>query len=187
MARKRRLLILGPSFRRNKSGGFLPALERFDGLFFRVARKYLGGVRDVDVVVMVDDLTLVDGGAPLVYREPEGSEWGKQRFSKEVLEEAKAKNEEFLSKKLRNGRYSEVYLAMGKQYAEALPDLAKFGVKVVFPTSGGPRPKAQALKSGYNISTRKSEAQIMPYVRLKVYMRLFLVSRNESEIGLFIT
>jgi len=35
---------------------------------------------------------------------------------------------------------------MGKQYAEALPDLTKFGVKVVFPTSGGPGPKAQALK-----------------------------------------
>lgn len=146
MAGKRRLLILGPSFRRRKDSGFLSALERFDGLFFRVARKYLGSVRDVDVVVMVDDLTLVDGDAPLAYREPEGSEWGKQKFSREVLEKAKERNEEFLSKKLRNGRYFEVYLAMGKQYAEALPDLAKYGVKVVFPTSGGPGPKAQALK-----------------------------------------
>jgi hypothetical protein len=35
---------------------------------------------------------------------------------------------------------------MGKEYAKALPDLAKFGVKVVFPTSGGPGPKAQALR-----------------------------------------
>ncbi|MGB9693670.1 MAG: hypothetical protein ACPLYF_02390 [Fervidobacterium sp.] len=146
MVRKRRLLVLGPSFRRRKDSGLLPALERFDGLFFRVARKYLGGVRGVDVVVMVDDLTLVDGDAPLAFREPEGSEWGKQRFSKEVLEEAKVKNEEFLSKMLKNGRYSEVYFAMGRQYAEALPDLEKYGVKVVFPTSGGPGPKAQALK-----------------------------------------
>jgi len=146
LAGKRRLLVLGPSFRRRKDSGLLSALERFDGLFFRVARKYLGSVRDVDVVVMVDDLTLVDGDAPLAFREPEGSEWGKQKFSKEVLEKAKAQNEEFLKKKLKNGRYSEVYLAMGKQYAEALPDLERYGVKVVFPTSGGPGPKAQALK-----------------------------------------
>ena len=146
MGRKRRLLVLGPSFRRRKDSGLLSALERFDGLFFRVARKYLGSVRDVDVVVMVDDLTLVDGDAPLAFREPEGSEWGKQKFSKEVLEKAKAQNEEFLKKKLKNGRYSEVYLAMGKQYAEALPDLERYGVKIVFPTSGGPGPKAQALK-----------------------------------------
>ena len=139
-------MILGPSFRRRCDVGLLSALERFDGLFFRVARKYLGGVRDVDVVVMVDDLTLVDGDSPLAYKAPEGSEWGKQKFSSEVLERARAVNEKFLEKKLRNGRYGEVYLAMGKQYAAALPDLAKYGVKVVFPTSGGPGPKAQALK-----------------------------------------
>lgn len=146
MAGKRRLLVLGPSFRRNKSGGVLPALERFDGLFFRVARKYLGGVRDVDVVVMVDDLSLVYGDAPLPYRKPEGSEWGRQKFSREVLEKAKMKNEEFLGKKLKNGRYSEVYLAMGKQYAEAMPDLAKCNIEIVFPTSGRLGPKARALK-----------------------------------------
>jgi hypothetical protein len=124
----------------------LPALERFDGLFFRVARKYLGSVKDVDVVVMTDDLTLVDGDTPLPYREPMGSEWGKLRLSREILEKAKASNEKFLEKKLRNGQYLEVYLAMGRQYAHALPDLMKFGIKVVFPTSGGPGPKAQVLK-----------------------------------------
>ncbi|MEM3955281.1 MAG: hypothetical protein QW424_00825 [Candidatus Bathyarchaeia archaeon] len=139
-------MVLGPSFRRRCDAGLLPALERFDGLFFRVARKYLGGVRNVDVVVMTDDLTLVDGDSPLAYRAPEGGEWGRRKLSREVLERARVVNERFLEKKLRNGRYGEVYLAMGKQYAAALPDLGKFGVKVVFPTSGGPGPKAQALK-----------------------------------------
>lgn len=38
-------------------------------------------------------------------------------------------------------------MAMGKRYAETLPDLTKFDVKVVFPLSGGPGPKAQALKN----------------------------------------
>ncbi|MGB9841556.1 MAG: hypothetical protein ACPLKZ_02400 [Candidatus Bathyarchaeales archaeon] len=147
MAKKRRLLVLGPSFRRRRESELLPAFERFDGLFFRVARKYLGDVRDVDVVVMVDDSTLVDGSAPLAYSAPAGSGWGKQKFSKESLEKAKVKNEEFLGKRLKNGKYSEVYLAMGKQYAEALPDLKKYGVEVVFPTSGGPGPKARALKA----------------------------------------
>jgi hypothetical protein len=51
LAAKRRLLVLGPSFRRRRDVGLLPALERFDGLFFRVARKYLSRARDVDVVV----------------------------------------------------------------------------------------------------------------------------------------
>lgn len=146
MVSKKRLLILGPSFRRRKDNGFLPAFDRFDGLFFRVARKYLADIKGVDVIVMVDDLTLVDGNAPLPYCKPAGSEWGKQRFVGEVLEKAKVKNEEFLRKKLKDRRYSEVYLAMGKQYAEALPDLEKYDVIVVFPTSGGLGPKAKALK-----------------------------------------
>jgi len=140
------LLILGPSFRRRHDEGLLCAFERFDGIFFRVARKYLDKAKDVDVVVMVDDLTLVDGSSPLAFCEPVGSEWGKQRFSREVLERARTVNESFLRRKLRNGQYAEVFLAMGKQYAKALPNLTKFGVKIVFPSSGGPGPKAQALK-----------------------------------------
>jgi len=145
---KRRLLILGPSFRRRRDGDLLPALERFDGLFFKVTRKYLSYVKDVDVVVMVDDLTLVDSDTPLPHREPVGSEWGAHthRFSKMALEKAKEQNVAFLRRKFKNGKDAEVYLVMGKAYAEALPDLAQFNIKVVFPTYGGPGPKAQALK-----------------------------------------
>jgi len=143
---KRRLLVLGPSFRRRRTGEVLSALERYDGIFFRVARKYLDRARDVDVVVMGDDLVLVDGGAPLPYRVPVGDVWGGLSFSREELEAARRKNEEFLRRRLRGGRYSEVFIAMGKRHAEALPDLSDYGVRVIFPASGGPGPKARALK-----------------------------------------
>ena len=137
---------MGPSFRRRRDEGLLPALERFDGPFFRVARKHLRNVKDVDVLVMVDDLTLVDGATPLAYREPAGDKWGRQRLSKEVLEKARTVNEKLLGERLKSGRYSEIFLAMGKEYAKALPDLTKYEVRIVFPTSGGPGPKAQALR-----------------------------------------
>jgi len=146
LVKTRLMLILGSSFRRNRSGESLSAVERYDGLFFRVAKKYLGSVKDVDVVVMVDDLTLVDGGSPLPYSQPEGKEWGKQTFSEALVRRAKIKNEGFLARKLGNGRYTEVFISMGKNYARALPDLTQYGVKVVFPASGGPGPKAQALR-----------------------------------------
>ena len=142
----KRLLILGSTFRRNPSSVALPALERYDGVFFRVARKHLKRVRDVDVVVMVDDLTLVDGNSFLPYVQPSGEIWGKQSFSKDIYEEAMMKNDAFLNKKLGGGRYAEVFIAMGKKYAEALPDLSYYNLKVVFPTYGGLGPKAAALK-----------------------------------------
>lgn len=144
MAKK--LLIIGPSFRRNESINPLAALQRYDGLFYRVARKYLKEAKNIEVIVMIDDLTLVDGKTPLQYRKPNGKEWGKQVLSTEAIENAKAKNKYFLDEKLRKDKHSAIFISMGKQYAEALPDLSGFDVEVVFPSTGGPGPKAQALK-----------------------------------------
>jgi hypothetical protein len=144
--KNKRLLILGPAFRRRKEDGLLPAFERYDGLFYRVARKYLGDVKDVDVVVMKNDLTLVDGSAPLPYIEPEGLNWGVKTIPKKIVEDAKKINESYLKNKLKRKKYYEVFISMGKAYATALPDIAANNIKVVFPTSGGPGPKAQALK-----------------------------------------
>jgi hypothetical protein len=151
MAKKRRLLILGPSFRRKKTEMILAASDRYDGLFFRTARKNLSGIKNVDVVVMTDDLTLVEGSTPLGYLEPEGTYWGRKAISEDMLEEAARKNKSFLERKLINGRYSEVFISMGKKCAAALPALGEYRVSVLFPASGGPGPKAQALKEWLNI------------------------------------
>jgi hypothetical protein len=140
------MLIIGPSFRRNASRNLLPALERYDGISYRIARKHLRDVEDVSVVVMIDDLTLVNSDEPILYSEPEGGSWRHKTISKDAVEKAKAINEGFLHKKLKNGKYREVFISMGKEYAKALPTLNQYGVKVVFPTHGGPGPKAQALK-----------------------------------------
>ena len=98
---------------------------------------------------MVDDLTLVDGSTPLPYEEPEGTQWGKKKISRGTVEKARVKNCSYLENKLKGNRYSEIFISMGKEYAAALPDLAKYGVGVVFPASGGPGPKAQALKQWF--------------------------------------
>lgn len=150
MTRTRRLLILGTSFRRRKDESLLPAIERYDGLFSRVARKYLGDAKDVDVAVMIDDLTLVDGSAPVPYNEPEGRHWGGRTILKKAVEEAQVLNESYLRNKLGKRKYSEIFISMGKEYAAALPNLAQYGAMIVFPASGGPGPKAQALKEWFN-------------------------------------
>lgn len=146
LSKKRLMLILGPSFRRNKRSEPLPALERYDGLFFRVARKYLANTKNVDVIVMKDDLTLVEGTALLAYEPPKGDRWIMHPLSGDEIKAGKIKNEPFLKRKLHGNKCQEVFLAMGKRYAEALPDLSQFNVNVVFPTCGGLGPKAKALK-----------------------------------------
>lgn len=144
-----RLLVLGPSFRRKKSESLLPAFQRYDGLFFRVAKKYLKDVNDVDVAVMTDNLVLVDGSSPLSYNEPEGTQWGRKTILKSLVEKARVKNRSYLRRKLEDRKYSEIFISMGKAYADALPDLSNYGIRVVFPASGGPGPKALALKQWF--------------------------------------
>jgi len=106
---KKRLLILGPSFRRKKDEGLLPAFKRFDGLFFRVARKYLRSVRDIDILIMKDDLTLVGEKTILAYDPPKGNKWSTQSLPKRVLDEGRKQNQGFLDQKVRSGKYGEVF------------------------------------------------------------------------------
>jgi hypothetical protein len=146
MAKRKRLLILGPAFRRRKDSINLQTLDRYNGLFYRVAKKYLTNAKDVDVVVMKDDLTLIDGSTFLPYVEPEGIKWGITKLAEETTEKAKKINEGYLKKKLAHRKYFEVFISMGKAYAAALPIMLSNKTKVIFPTSGGPGPKAQALK-----------------------------------------
>lgn len=146
MVKKKALLILGPSFRRNTKNEPLAAIERFDGLFFRIARKYLKTTKDVDTAVMLDDLTLVDGTTSVQYTEAEGAQWGGKKILKNTLENSREKNRKYLTTKLKSKKYSEVFLSIGKEFAKALPDFNEYGVKVIFPTNGGLGPKAQALK-----------------------------------------
>ena len=139
----KRLLILGPSYRRNPDPNPLPAIKRYDGIFYKIARKYTS--KDVDIMVMTDDLTLVEADTPLPYKPPKGKTWGQMKIPREQIEKARKKNKEILDKKLKQ-ECSEIFLAMGKQYAKALPDLAQYKVKIIFPIIKGPGSKAQVLR-----------------------------------------
>ena len=83
--------------------------------------------------------------------EPEGTKWGGKLICKNTIKSAIEKNHKYLQTKLKDKKYTEIFLAMGKEYAAALPDLTSFEIKVVFPTSGGPGPKALALKEWLNL------------------------------------
>jgi len=150
LAKTKRLLIIGPAFRRRKEEQPLPAIERYDGLFYRVARCYLSNAKDVDVLIMKYDLTLIDGSELLPFVEPEGTSWGDNNVPSEIIENAKRANLCFLKEKLRKKRYSEVFISMGKKYAAVLPDMSS-ETKVVFPANVGPGLKAKALKEWFGV------------------------------------
>jgi len=72
-----KLLILGPSYRRNPSPDPLPAIERYDGLFYRIVRKYVDKLRekDVDVITITEDLDMIAPETKISYKPPVGDRW----------------------------------------------------------------------------------------------------------------
>lgn len=103
----------------------------------------------IDIFVINDSLRLIDGSSPTLYIPPEGIMWNTKKLPKDLIAEAIEDNAAFSIKKIRKGKYSEIFIAMGKEYAKALPDLSKFGATVIFPSSGGLGPKAVALKDWF--------------------------------------
>lgn len=141
----KRLLILGPSYRRRKDKERLPAIERYDGIFYRVTRKYRD--ENVDVLILGDDLKLMREDVLLPYNPPHGDDWHSYTVNEAKIHKIRGYNKKFLEEIFKKNAYSEVFLAMGSQFLCVLPDIEKeFRIKVIFPKGRGIGPKARILR-----------------------------------------
>jgi len=141
-----KLLILGPSFRRNPDPNPLPALERYDGLFYRIVRKYSRELekKGIDVIIVTEDLEVVTPETKLPYKPPAGDKWRSLPPASRDAERVERLRRHLLEL-LEGKRYEEVFVALNRHYQALLPDLAPYSGKVLTRFKGI-GPKAEALK-----------------------------------------
>jgi len=141
-----KLLILGPSYRRNPSPEPLPAIERYDGLFYRIVRKYIDKLKekDIDVIIVTEDLDVVTPETKLPYKPPVGESWKTLPPIEKDPEKIKLLRIQIL-KLIERRRYEEIFVALNRYYQALLPDLAAYTGKIIA-SFRGIGPKAQALK-----------------------------------------
>ena len=141
-----KLLILGPSYRRNPSPEPLPAIERYDGLFYRIVRKYIDKIKekDIDVIIVTEDLDIVTPEMKLPYKPPVGERWKTLPPIEKDPEKVKLLRNQIL-KLVKERRYEEIFVALNRYYQVLLPDLAAYTGKMIV-SFKGIGPKAQALK-----------------------------------------
>jgi len=141
-----KLLILGPSYRRNPSPKPLPAIERYDGLFYRIVRKHADKLRekDIDVIIVTEGLDVVTPDTKLPYKPPVGESWRSLPPIKKDPEKVELLRSRILEL-VRRREYEEIFVALNKRYQELLPDLEAYTQKVIA-SFKGIGPKAQALK-----------------------------------------
>lgn len=142
-----KLLILAPSYRRRTESELMPAIDRYDGVFYRVARKHLSG-KDIHVLIMDDKLQLIDASEKILYSPPIGNMWKQFKISNykaNFIQQTKEKNEKKLQILCQNENIKEIFIAAGANHRKVLPDFKNFSSEVIFPR-GGIGPTARALK-----------------------------------------
>lgn len=111
----RRLLLIACSNRKVRTRGLLPAIERYDGVAYRVIRKarregYFPP--NVDIKILSAKYGLIDAEARIVYYD--------KRMDKQRAVQLRPSVHEELKKCFTQKQYSEIYVDLGKDYLPAI-------------------------------------------------------------------
>lgn len=118
---KTRLLILSCSARKTNNPGLIPAIDRYDGHFFRVFKKALreGYAQNVQLTILSSRFGLLNTHTLI----PDYD----QRMTPEQCEARKPTIQHNLNLWLGDTRYKEIFVNLGKEYlplVEGMPGLA---------------------------------------------------------------
>ena len=113
-----RLLVMSCGKRKRSDTAPLPALERYDGPSFHVLRRYLAThpATPPDIYILSAKFGLIPADRPVPYYD--------QRLTPERGAELRSTVRDALAQILARREYEQIYLAVGRDYAEALDDYA---------------------------------------------------------------
>lgn len=123
---KRKLLLIACSNRKRRDKGLLPALERYDGVTYRVIRKAMREgyfPPNVDIKILSAKFGLIDAQTRIPYYD--------QRMDRERAGRLRSQVQSRLEKILISQKYAEVYIDLGKNYFVLL-DTFVFPPDIVF-------------------------------------------------------
>ncbi len=141
-----KLLILGPSYRRNTASEPLPAIERYDGVFYRIVRSNMGKVKEknIDIIIITEDLNIATPETKLPYKPPVGDKWRTLPPVTKDTEKIRELQKQILEI-VENKKYDEIFIALNRYYKALLPNLSPY-TRNILAEFKGLGPKARALK-----------------------------------------
>lgn len=143
----KKLILITTSYRLNKEiKEPIPAIERFDGVYFRILKKYIreGKLRNVDILIVSEKYGLIWAKDKVPYYDIHGK-MGSLSLSKKSIEKIRQQNLQKL-KQIVN-RYSEIYVNVGREFLKLIRGFEKFTTcKVTYATGRGLGPKALHMK-----------------------------------------
>jgi len=109
----RRLIIIAGSKRQNSNPQPLPAIERYEGVYFRVLKKHIreGKMKNTDILILTEKYGLLSSNQLVPYN-PEYS----PRIATNNLNDARRRNLQKLQQELSKEEYLEIFINVGKDF-----------------------------------------------------------------------
>lgn len=101
------------------------AIERYDGVYFRILRTHLKKIKNVDVLILSEKLGLLWAQEKIAYHKPSPGIWGLLSLKPKEVEKERAANLEKLKTIMKSKVYDEVYVNVGKQYERLIEGYEK--------------------------------------------------------------
>ena len=137
----RRLVIVSASQRRAPDPNPMPAIDRFDGVYFRILRKYLreSRLKGVDVLVVSDRYGILQANDLVPFHHPSDKI--------KATENARASNLTKLKDMLKKASYAEIYVVCGEDFQGFIRGFEEYANTTVTYCQGrGLGPKARSLR-----------------------------------------
>jgi len=144
---KRKLIIVTTSYRVNDEKSPIPAIERYDGVYFRLLKKYKreGKLRNVDILILSERDGLIWASKRMPYYKPRGI-IGALSLDEKSIERLRKENIETLEKTAK--RYTEAYVNVGRQYMKLIEGIENLPFpKITYSKGNGLGAKAAHMKN----------------------------------------
>jgi hypothetical protein len=146
----KKLIIISGSMRLLKEPDEpIPAIQRFDGVFIRLVKKYYEKLRTIDVCILSPIYGLVRAEEKINYKKPIDGKWYKFEISRDKISKLRASSLSTLKMLMNGQRYNEIYINVGKNMLKIIEDFEKIvpkNIKIVYAQGRGIGPKMAHMK-----------------------------------------
>jgi hypothetical protein len=98
----------------------VPALERFDGVFARLIRKYRKQLRGCDILIVSPVYGLITAEQKIGFKQPVKGSWRGPLLDDSDISRLRKSSLAMLQSMLKRQQYSEIYVNVGKKMLEIL-------------------------------------------------------------------
>jgi len=157
MKLKKLIIVSGSSRVLKEPSDPIPAVQRFDGVFIRLIRKYYKQLRGFDILILSPVYGLIGAEEKIGFKEPIRGSWRGLILDKTDISRLRESSLPTLEKLLAKRQYDEIYVNVGRKLLrtiEGFEEIVPRTIKITYSEGEGIGPKMTHMKEWIKTHTR---------------------------------